>query len=60
MMAGKDFDGALHGFKLVDEALSIRFYQNLYEWCLRKDITLPFALSTLLSALDMAFDAKQD
>ena len=60
MLAGKDFDRTMHGFKLVDEALSTRFYKSFVKWCVKKDITFPTTFATLLSDLEMAYHTKQD
>lgn len=53
------FYHSMHGFKVVDEAPIIRFYQSLREWSQLEDITISSALSTLLSDL-LDCDTKQE
>ncbi|MEW8548470.1 MAG: hypothetical protein AB2693_33625 [Candidatus Thiodiazotropha sp.] len=41
ILSGKDFDKALRAFKLVDEALSIRFLIQFKRWCSKNNRTFP-------------------
>ena len=55
MLCGKDFDRALYGLKIVDEALTGRFLLHFKKWCDTKSKTLPPETETLLCGLDKAF-----
>ena len=49
ILTGKDFDRALYGLKLVDEALSARLFHNFNIWCKNsgKDLELNHLLQQL-------------
>jgi len=51
MMSGKDFDRALRGLRLVDEALNRRFILQFNIWCQEMNHPIPSEVSDLLSAL---------
>ena len=51
MLAGKDFDRAMYGLKLVDEALHIRFYRHFLIWCERSEKEISEELMALVERL---------
>ena len=51
MMSGKDFDRALRGLRLVDEALNRRFILQFNIWCQEMNHPILSEVSDLLSAL---------
>ncbi len=55
MLSGKDFDRALYGLKLLEEALSEQFLQHFYARCERTGNRIPDRLSEGLTELDPAF-----
>lgn len=51
MRADKDFDRAMYGLKLVDEALHFRFYRQFLIWCERSEKEISEDLMTLVERL---------
>ncbi len=60
MLAGKDFDRAMHGLKLVDETLTRRFLFQFHLWCERNGKVIPLLLQDLLANLDKAFEGNSE
>ena len=48
---GKDFDMAMYGLKLVDEALHTRFYRHFLIWCERSENKISEELMALVERL---------
>ena len=59
MLSGKDFDRALYGLKLLEEALSAQFLQQFYTWCERTGNRIPDRLSEGLTELESAFSGLE-
>lgn len=60
MLAGKDFDRALYGLKLVDEALCVRFLVQFQKWCKDKGEHVPQHVMDLLVQVNEAFETCAD
>lgn len=61
MLSGRDFDRALYGLKIVDEALNTQLLQQFKKWCTETERPIPEdGLSTLLSNLEKAFSGATD
>ena len=41
ILSGKDFDKAMRAFKLIDEALTTRFFIQFKRWCSSNNKTIP-------------------
>lgn len=51
MLTGKDFDRALRGLRMVDEALNKRFLLQFKKWCDETNHIIPPRISELLSTI---------
>lgn len=55
MLTGKDFDRALYGLQLAEEALCAQFLQQFHKWCNDGDLVLTPVIGQLLSKLETSF-----
>ena len=61
ILSGKDFDKAMRAFKLIDEALTTRFFIQFKRWCSSNNKTIPDGVHDHLhELLDRLSEAESD
>jgi hypothetical protein len=60
ILSGKDFDRAMRGLRIVDEALLILFFRMFTIWCEKSQKSVPVVFSNLLLELEKSAEKEME
>ena len=60
MLTDKDYDRAIHGLELVEEALCAQFLVQFHRWCTLQDVSFFAPLQDWLQSFQTCFQSRED